>query len=504
MRRWIAPALLALAGCVQAPPAVPPKPEPTAAEAAARQQAEAAALERAALEARIAEAVQRADEAFVYGYPLLVGEMLRQQMSAVPRASGFRAPANSWWHARRLPAAGEPRHPLVDDADALASFAWLDLGREAVLVAWPAMGKRWFGVALHSQWMQPLHTAGSGLGEARPGRLLVAGPEWQGSVPPGATLVRSSTRHVLLALRIATSGSEADLRAVQALQGQLRLVPQTQRSRRAPAEAAAAVPLPLPGSERSAQQAVAALDTAVAFEALAHLLGGSAPPATADAPLLQRIAAIGLEPGKPFRIDALEPAVQAALADTGARMQRRLAALQSQLFSPAGTWQVAPAGGDFGTDYLRRAAVAAWQWPGTEPRQLLLLSTRVDAEDRPLDGAHDYLLRFARGEQPPVDGFWSLTVTADAEEDGRGAFVADSAGRLNLGSRDKPPAEADGALALFVQNLSPGLDNAARWLPAPKGGFTVTLRLYAPKAAPPSALPPGQGSWVPPGLQRTH
>jgi hypothetical protein len=103
-----------------------------------------------------------------------------------------------------------------------------------------------------------------------------------------------------------------------------------------------------------------------------------------------------------------------------------------------------------------------------------------------------------------VDGFWSLTVTADAEEDGRGAFVADSAGRLNLGSRDKPPAEADGALALFVQNLSPGLDNAARWLPAPKGGFTVTLRLYAPKAAPPSALPPGQGSWVPPGLQRTH
>ena len=101
-----------------------------------------------------------------------------------------------------------------------------------------------------------------------------------------------------------------------------------------------------------------------------------------------------------------------------------------------------------------------------------------------------------------MDGFWSLTVTTDAGEDGRRGFVDDIAGRISLGTRDKPPPEADGALELFVQNLSPGLDNAARWLPAPKGGFALTLRLYAPKTAPPSALPPGQGAWVPPGLRR--
>jgi hypothetical protein len=291
---------------------------------------------------------------------------------------------------------------------------------------------------------------------------------------------------------------------VQALQAQLRLVPQMPRSRRAPAEAGTAPTLPLPAGERTAQQAVAALDTTVAFAALARLLGGAAPPAEADAPLLQRIAAIGLEPGKPFRIDALEPAVQAALADTGARAQRRLAALRPQLFAQAGSWQAAPAGGDFGTDYARRAVLAAWQWPGADPRQLLELSTRIDGDGRPLDGAHDYLLRFARGEQPPVAGFWSLAVTADAGDEGRGGFVADSAGRINLGSRDRPAAEADGALELFVQYLSPGLDSAARWLPTPKGGFTLTLRLYVPKTAPPSALPPGQGSWVPPSLRRAR
>jgi len=55
-----------------------------------------------------------------------------------------------------------------------------------------------------------------------------------------------------------------------------------------------------------------------------------------------------------------------------------------------------------------------------------------------------------------------------------------------------------------VQYLSPGLDSAARWLPTPKGGFTLTLRLYVPKTAPRSALPPGQGSWVPPSLRRAR
>ena len=277
--------LAVLAGCVQAP-SVPPKVEPTPAELAARRQAEAAAIERAALEARVADAVQRADEAFVYGYPLLVGEMLRLQMTGVAKAAGWRVPANSFWHAKRLGAAGEPRHPLVDDVDTLASFAWLDLGREAMLVTWPAMGRRWFSVALHSQWMRALHTAGSGIGDGKAARVLVVGPEWQGSVPQGAQLLRSPTRHALLALRIQTSGGEADLRVVHALQAQLRIVPQTVRTRRTPAEAAAAPALPTAAGGRTAQQQVAALDTAAAFEWLAHLTGRTAPPAAADEPLL--------------------------------------------------------------------------------------------------------------------------------------------------------------------------------------------------------------------------
>jgi hypothetical protein len=36
------------------------------------------------------------------------------------------------------------------------------------------------------------------------------------------------------------------------------------------------------------------------------------------------------------------------------------------------------------------------------------------------------------------------------------------------------------ALDLYIQNESPGKDREANWLPAPKGGFNLLMRLYAP------------------------
>jgi hypothetical protein len=313
-------------------------------------------------------------------------------------------------------------------------------------------------------------------------------------------LVRSPTRYAALIGRIQTSGSDADLRAVQALQNRLRLVPQTARmkpgDRSAPElDSRAAI-----GPGDRPQQVLQALDSTTYFNLLARLLGTVAPPAAADAPMLETMARIGLEPGKPFQPDALEPAVQQALQHAPARAMQRLTAYTPQLFASVGGWQVALDSGDFGTDYVRRAAVAAVAWPGGSAPHMLQMSTRFDAEGQALRGTHDYLLSFAKGQQPPAEAAWSLTLEAD--EDGRRSFVPNSADRISLGSRDKLPVDADGALDIQVQNLSPGLDHAVRWLPAPKGAFVLTLRLYAPRNTPPSALPPGQGGWLPPPPRR--
>jgi len=456
-------------------------------------------MAHAAQDARVADAVAIPDQAYVYGYPLLLGEAHRLQMSNVARPTGMRAPANSFWHARRLASPGE-HHPLVSDTDTLASLAWLDLGPGAVLFAYPDMGRRWFGITLHSLWMPALATLGSASGDGRSARLLISGPGWQGSVPKGVRHLRSPTRFVALLGRMQTSGSEADLRAVRALQAQMRLVPQGPRTQAGGAPAASAEPVPAIGPGDAPRQVVQAMDTTQYFGQLARLLGTAAPPAAEDAPLLAKMARIGLEPGKTFRMEALEPAVQAALQGTPVRAMQRIAAYRPQLFATVGSWQVQQASGDFGIDYLKRAAVAAAGWPGTQPQQMLEMSTDVDADGKALSGAHDYLLRFDKGRLPPVDGFWSLTL--QAVDHGRRSFVPNSADRFSLGTRDKLRPDAEGALKLQVQNLSPGIDHAAGWLPAPKGAFVLTLRLYAPRTTPPAALPPGQGGWLPPPLRR--
>jgi hypothetical protein len=60
---------------------------------------------------------------------------------------------------------------------------------------------------------------------------------------------------------------------------------------------------------------------------------------------------------------------------------------------------------------------------------------------------------------------------------------------------------ADGSLTLHIQNKSPGADKEANWLPAPDGPIYLVMRLYWPKTTPPSILPPGEGTWQPPGLK---
>ena len=318
------------------------KPQPTPEEVAARQAAEAAALERAAMEARAAEAAQIADDAYVYGYPLVLGELHRLLMSNVAKAAGQRAPAQQLLARTPLAAAGEP-HPWIVDADTLVSTAWLDLGREAMLFVQPDMGRRWFSFSVHSLWMQTLLTLGSA--EAKGTRVLLAGPEWQGNLPKGVRLVRSPTRYVAIVGRIQTSGSDADLRAVQTLQNRLRLVPQTVRARpgerTVPSLDSSGVIRPATGRSRCCRR----WTSAPYFNLLAQLLGAAAPPAAADAPMLQTMARIGLEPGKPFSTEALEPAVRQALQRTPARVRSVWppTGRSSSPRSTAGRWRWSPA-----------------------------------------------------------------------------------------------------------------------------------------------------------------
>ena len=131
-------------------------------------------------------------------------------------------------------------------------------------------------------------------------------------------------------------------------------------------------------------------------------------------------------------------------------------------------WVVTKGLGVYGTDYMKRAVVAAFGWPANLPQDAVYPYTEVDSSGQKLSGANKYTLTFAKGETPPVNGFWSITMY---EIDQGWWFVPNSLNKFTVSLRNNPKYNADGSLTLYFQNESPGKDNEANWLPAPKGDF---------------------------------
>jgi hypothetical protein len=82
--------------------------------------------------------------------------------------------------------------------------------------------------------------------------------------------------------------------------------------------------------------------------------------------------------------------------------------------------------------------------------------------------------------------------------DPKGYQVANPLNRFAASSWMPCKYDPDGSLTLYLQNDKPGKDKEANWLPAPKGPFNLTMRLYAPKS---EAL---TGKWSPPPVTKTE
>lgn len=118
-----------------------------------------------------------------------------------------------------------------------------------------------------------------------------------------------------------------------------------------------------------------------------------------------------------------------------------------------------------------------------------------DGDGKVLNGANKYTVTFKKGETPPVDGFWSITMYMI---DGGWWFNPNPLNKFTVSLRDKPKYNADGSLTLYFQHESPGKGKEANWLPAPSGEFVLMMRMYWPQEKAPSILPPGKGTWSPP------
>lgn len=441
------------------------------------------------------EEAQLLMDAYVYGYSLITTEVTRVQMSNVSEVRGLHAPVGQFINVRRYPPA-DFRAVSAPNADTLYSLAWLDVGAEPMVFSHPDMGDRYFLFPMYSLWMPVITSVGARTGANKATNYLITGPGWSGQVPAGMVQVRSPTRYFLILGRTYADGTDADYAAVNALQDQYKITPLSAFGTSFTYPAPQVDPNPGFSMTVKPQAVILGMSAEDYFNRMMRLMGSTAPPAPEDTPFLARLARIGLVPGQPFDPSRLSPAARVALRDLPQRALAGIAAHRQGVGIVVNGWAVTKGLGRYGTDYMKRAVVAAFGWPANLQDDAVYPFTETDSEGKPLTGTDKYTLTFAAGQTPPVNGFWSITMY---EIDQGWWFVPNPLNKFTVSPRNNLKANPDGSTTLYFQVDSPGADKASNWLPAPRGAFIPMLRMYWPRETDPSIL---NGTWAPPFIQK--
>jgi hypothetical protein len=216
-----------------------------------------------------------------------------------------------------------------------------------------------------------------------------------------------------------------------------------------------------------------------------------------------KLARIGIGPGKTFDFKDLSSEQQAAIGLGVKDGEEKVDKAVDGIGKNINGWRVGSALGDrafYHGNWLLRAAGAEAGIYGNSAIEAVYPFTRNDADGQLLDGSeHDYTLTFLAGQFPPVNAFWSVTMYDGKTQ----LLIKNPIDRYLINSPMLPKLKKnqDGSLTLYIQEDSPGADKESNWLPGPDGPMYLVMRLYWPKTEPPSILPPGEGSWKPPGLK---
>jgi hypothetical protein len=425
--------------------------------------------------------------AYLYLYPLVTMEVTRRQLVNTSKPSGLHAPMNMFVNVAAFPSADE-RAVVRPNFDTLYSSAWLDLSKEPMVVSAPDTHGRYYLLPMMDMWSDVFASPGSRTTGTQAGAFAVVPPGWSGTLPPGVVRIDSPTPYVWIIGRTKTDGP-ADYAAVHEVQAGYTITPLSGWGKpRSPVVGTVDPTLDM----KTAPKTIVDTMSASQYFAYAADILKSQPPHVTDQPILAQMKKIGIEPGKSFDIEQVDPAIKAGLDTVPQDALRLMAWKIPSLARIANGWSMnTDTMGVYGNYYLKRAIVAQVGLGANLPEDAIYPLNLADEAGKPLDGSNDYVLHFDQSSTPPVDAFWSLTLYDD-----EGFQVANKINRFALGSYSPFQRNPDGSVDLYVQNASPGPGKEENWLPAPKGSFSLTMRLYAPKSA---AL---NGEWSPPVVRQ--
>ena len=437
-----------------------------------------------------AEAASIGVDAYLYFYPLLSMDVTRKQFTNIEPGKAFgKGPMNMFTNIPEYPP-GTFRGVVRPNFDTLYSSAWLDMTKEPVVISAPDTGGRYYLLPMLDMWTDVFASPGWRTTGTTAADYLVTPPGWSGKVPDGVTQIPAPTPYVWIIGRTKTDGP-ADYDAVHKIQAGYKVTPLSQWGGEVKPPQVTIDPAVDMTTPPKVQVDTMTADTYFAYAA--ELLKAN-PPHITDQPIIAQLKKIGFEPGQSFDLSKAPSEVQEGLKLAPAKALQLMAWKVPTVARVANGWSMnTDTMGVYGNYYLKRAIIAQQGLGANLPEDAIYPMNLADATGKPLDGESNYVLHFEKDQIPPVNAFWSVTLY-----DQDGFQVPNALNRFAVSSWMPFAFNADGSLDLHFQSESPGKDKEANWLPAPKGPFNLTMRLYAPKS---DAL---TGRWNPPAVAKAE
>lgn len=430
-----------------------------------------------------------AKEAYIYGFPVVDSYRIEYAYNIDKNNPEYKGPFNV---LKNIPRVYTPEDKTVQtpNSDTPYSMVEMDLRKDPVVITLPVIDNdRYFSVQLIDLFTHNFEYLGSRTTGNGGGVFLVAGPDWKGEAPAGIKkIIISETQFVSCIFRTQLFNPD-DLENVKKIQEGYKI--QTLSSYLGKPDLASdpvdfIKPLS-PDLQKTSPEFFNILNFQLQF----------CPVHPSEKELRERFAKIGIEAGKKIDFDNLPVETKKAYEEGIAEAWKEY---ENFVKSKILTDQVT-SGDLFGTreflknNYMYRMAAAVLGIFGNSADEAMYPNYKIDSEGNIPDGSKNkYTIHFAKGQLPPVNAFWSLTMY----EMPASLLCSNPINRYLINSPMLPDlkTDTDGGITIYIQHDSPGADKESNWLPAPNGPFAVFMRLYWPKS---EAV---NGSWKQPPLKK--
>lgn len=427
-----------------------------------------------------AEARAIAKDAYIFSYPLALQYRTMYVQAIDAKSKEYVGGFGKYRHYGM--SSPDNRDIVTPNNDTPYSWAHVDLRAEPWVLTLPKTDGRYFTTEWMDLWGFVLDNPGALLDGKEGGKFLLASPNWKGKSPKGIKrIVRGETEFMGTLTRTGVSGP-ADLPNMQKTQQGYKLQPLS---------AFLGKPAPAPAPEIRWPVWVADVDKTIGIFRYVNFLLPFTTANPLDQPILDRMAKIGIAPGKPWDPDKMDPVLKKAIEDGVAD---GLKLINDTIPSVRDAGKFFGPRQKIGTNYLDRTmGVVMGQW-GNVSQQAVYQTWPADSDGNPLDASKsNYTITFPAGKLPKAKFFWSITMYNLPDR----LLVDNPVKRYSIGSNTPSLQKAkDGSVTIYIQKDSPGKSKEGNWLPAPNAPFYAVLRVYGPGEAEQT------GKWKAPAVHR--